>query len=245
MKDFLPIFALIAVLIGLVGLLSVVVPLRFLGVKKRWQGAALLVASLIVLIVIGNNVDPPSSSRTVTVTTAAITPAPAARVTSAQPAATQIDIPGPQLMFIGVVEEARSAYIAAANDMAKGAARPARAKAICQTLKPGLISGWVGAITTLSSNSDGKGVLVVEIAPDIFLATWNNELSDIGHSTLIEGDSKLLKKTADMKVGQRVRVKGRFFPSETDCIEEQSVTLRGSMRKPEFTFKFADVEPLE
>jgi hypothetical protein len=42
--------------------------------------------------------------------------------------------------------------------------------------------------------------------------------------------------------GQTVEFSGKFVSSgETGCIKEESLTLRGKIEDPEFTFKFASV----
>src|SRR5205823_2797040 len=76
-----------------------------------------------------------------------------------------------QLRFVAVVEAARQAYQAGGNDMAKGAARPQRARQICAAFPGFIISNWIGSVATLSSNNDGKGVLSVSIGPKIYVKT--------------------------------------------------------------------------
>jgi hypothetical protein len=105
-------------------------------------------------------------------------------------------------------------------------------------------SGWVGKISQLSSNGDGKGVLSIEVAPNVHVSTWNNALSDIGSQTLIDPSSSLFKNLANMKRGDVVRFSGRFASSDVDCVREQSVTLAGSMTDPSFTMRFTSVNKL-
>jgi hypothetical protein len=82
-----------------------------------------------------------------------------------QTAPTLIRLSGEQIILRSTVkwlEKARTAYAAGANKIAKGAARPARAKEICAVLKDTQVSKWVGEVETLSSNSDGLGVLSIQ-----------------------------------------------------------------------------------
>src|SRR3954453_11128023 len=89
-----------------------------------------------------------------------------------------------------------------------GGSRPARAPEICAVLKGLGAVNWVRKISTLSSNSEGKGVLEIEIANDIHVKTWNNALSDISDQTLIDPGSTLFAKISALKVGQKVVFSG-------------------------------------
>jgi len=154
-------------------------------------------------------------------------------------------LPEAQKKFLEAVDKARTDYGNAANEMAKGGARPARAKAVCAAIKPGaVVKDWIGEVTKLTTNGDGKGVLAISIGKDVSIATWNNAISDTGSNTLIEHDDPLFAKAAALKKKAVVKVSGRFFPKKTDCVEEKSMTLNGSMTDPEYVFRFSDVTPL-
>jgi hypothetical protein len=144
-------------------------------------------------------------------------------------------MPDDEAKFVAAVSAAQSTYDAAPNDMAKGRTRADRRSAICQALQGGLsANGWVGTIKTLSSNTDGKGVLEISLAPSLSVETMNNDLSDIGHNTLLASDSPILSAASAMKEGDAVVFSGTFFPSDVDCVEETSLTLEGSMQEPAF-----------
>jgi hypothetical protein len=166
--------------------------------------------------------------------------AKAAAVTTANSAAPKI-----QKMFVASVTKARETYNAAPNDMAKGAARPARAKEICSELKSLSADNWTGLVSSQSSNGDGKGVLSIEIGPSIYLKTWNNSLSDTGANTLIEPESPLFARAVLLKVGSPVRFSGHFIANDVDCVREGSVGLRGSLTEPEYIFRFGDIAALQ
>ena len=95
--------------------------------------------------------------------------------------------------------------------MAQGAARPGRAKEICGVLKDTRVDKWIGEVGTLSSNSDGLGVLSIQIAEGISIMTWNNTLSDADYRTLISPGSELFKQAVKLAKGQRVTFSGQFF----------------------------------
>ncbi len=127
-------------------------------------------------------------------------------------------MPADEVAFVTAVKSARQQYANGSNEMAKGAARPARARAICAALPSRTVTGWIGKVETLTTNGDGKGVLSVGIAPDVNVKTWNNSLSDISDRTLIEPNSPLFSVAVSLREGQVIRFAGTFFPSQTDCI---------------------------
>lgn len=151
--------------------------------------------------------------------------------------------PEAQKSVVAAVEQARQIYRSATNDLQKGSARATRSKAICAALSSFTASGWVGRVATLSSNSDGKGVLGIEIGPKIYVTTWNNEVSDFQDKTLLDPGSGVFRTASTLKQGQLVMFSGDFRPASPDCIRESSVTLDGSIRSPEFIMRFKQLGP--
>jgi hypothetical protein len=96
----------------------------------------------------------------------------------------------------------------------------------------------------ISPNGDGRGVITLELGPGLHVSTWNNAISDYSDKTLIDPDTQLFKSLAAMKKGDIVRFSGSFFPSNVDCLREQSLTLAGSMKSPVFTMRFASIHKL-
>ena len=131
------------------------------------------------------------------------------------------------------------------TEFQKGATRPERAKKICEIIKYGSVKNWFGVVDQLSTNSEGKGILVVKIAKDVYVQTWNNAFSDLVGRTMIDPDEALYKTLLHMKVGQDIRFAGRFLQSEIDCVQEISFTLSGSMTKPQFIMQFSDIRPVD
>jgi hypothetical protein len=73
-------------------------------------------------------------------------------------------MPDLQQRFLSLVDDFADKYKSTPNDMAKGALRAQRAKEICALLKkPFKVQDWRGTVVKLSSNNEGKGVLVVEL----------------------------------------------------------------------------------
>lgn len=152
--------------------------------------------------------------------------------------------PEQQKAFIAAVMDGQKAAKAAKNDMQKGGAKAKRDSAICAALSNTKVSDWTGTLATIESNSDGKGVLAVRISKDLMITTWNNALSDFMDKTLLEPGTELFNKVSGFNRGMKVKFSGQFISSDSDCIDEQSLTLDGKLEEPEFTFKFEDVSPL-
>lgn len=151
-------------------------------------------------------------------------------------------LPATESSFIQTVVKAREDSQAAANDMQKGGIKAIRDRTLCNTLTSLAVSDWVGTVKTVDSNSDGKGVLAIEIAPDVLVKTWNNDLSDIGSNTLIEPGTAVFTAASAMKSGQLVSFSGNFLSGVSgDCVSESSLTLDGKLQSPEFVFRFASV----
>jgi hypothetical protein len=153
-------------------------------------------------------------------------------------------LPPLEAKLVQITSEAQEASRVVENDMQRGGIKNKRDKDICALMKSLAVQHWVGTVKTVDANSDGKGVLAIQIAEDVFVKTWNNALSDITDQTLIDPNTELFKVASSMQSGQSVNFSGRFFTgTEGDCIEESSLTLRGKLRQPEFIFKFSSVTP--
>ncbi|OTQ62040.1 hypothetical protein [Gilliamella apis] len=156
----------------------------------------------------------------------------------------EIQYPQDQTTLIEASKTAMDKAIKADNDMQKGSALRERSKAICNGITNLSVKDWVGTIKKIDSNSDGYGVLEIEIARKIYVKTWNNALSDSFHKTLLKPDTPLFDKIANMKKGQKVKFSGNFFKDNETCIYESSLSLDGKLTEPEYIFRFSDVNPL-
>ena len=150
-------------------------------------------------------------------------------------------MPDQQLRFVQAVTKHATGFRGAKNELQQSVIRDQRKIAVSSTLSGYSVSSWVGTINQLETNTEGKAILSVRISPDIEIKTWNNALSDIASNTLIEKGSSVFDSLFDLSSGQRVKFSGSFFPSESDFIKETSMTINGSMRNPEFLFKFKSI----
>lgn len=200
---------------------------------------------VLILIAVGAAIAGGGKAKPVSASNASPVAAAGAPVVSPPPLSSAPAMPADQAAFLVLIEDARAQYNGAANDMAAGGLRAARRDALCRMFANGYaVRNWVGQITTLSSNSDGKGVLAVQVAKDVELKTWNNALSDISDHTLLDPSSPLFAKLSQMSKNATVTVSGRFLKGKTDCLAESSLSQAGSMRSPEFIFVFSDVQRL-
>ncbi len=151
-----------------------------------------------------------------------------------------LEVPRDQRAFVEAIAKTKQDYNDANNDIVRGGLRARRKQEICRILNRRAIRGWVGKIKLLTTNTEGHGVVAVDIDDGLTLKTWNNTFSDIVHKTLIPPTTETFKQLSELKVGDRVKFSGRFFANDVDCIHEASITLRGAMLDPEFIMRFSD-----
>jgi hypothetical protein len=180
-------------------------------------------------------------------TTAAAPSTEAADPTSVPPAPDETEAagsgygsqPSDQTRFIAVVTTAQDDAADADNDMQLGAALSRRDKALCKIVGNGKTKDWSGKISTLDANGEGKGVVSIEIAEDLHVATWNNALSDYEDDTLIEPGS-LFDKFLSHDVDDVVTFSGKLLGDDS-CVNDKRLTLSGKVNDPEFLFRFSGV----
>src|SRR5689334_10387667 len=121
--------------------------------RKVWKVAGGLLGGAIVIGVLADKGNQPDTSRQAQATTTTSSPSanpqvettPASRPLSAREELRSM-LPPDEAALIAAVGAARQQYASAANDMAKGAARPARAKAVCASLRSSTVNDWVGLV---------------------------------------------------------------------------------------------------
>ena len=154
----------------------------------------------------------------------------------------KIELPKSESDLIEVVKKAQMGASQAENDMARGGILAARNNSLKGM--PVDVQDWIGVVTKVDSNSDGKGVLSIEIAPDVTVKTWNNAISDSFNNTLLEPGTPLFNTAAALKKGQQVQFSGHFFLDDESGFKESSLTLRGKLKEPAFIFKFSSIKGL-
>ncbi len=155
---------------------------------------------------------------------------------------TAAPLPEQQASFIAAISNYKTRFDAAGNELQQSVLRDERRMAILKAVGGQLrAEGWLGTLLKLETNGEGNAVVVVRVAPNIDLATWNNALSDVLHSTLIGKGTPLYAALVNMSAGDRVKVSGNYIHAEADGLFEQSITIRGAMTAPEFLFKFTEI----
>lgn len=181
------------------------------------------------------------------------------------------DYPYDQVAFTTAAIKGRLSVKEAKNELAIGSARTTRKHDLCNlyavrksdeirytqqqwnafaiTANPKLLrnfnhKNWIGRVVKLDSSHEGKGVLGIEIAHRVRLQTRTLSLGDSQSKTLIEPHTKLYNALLQLQVGDIVSFSGVTLPNTTDCHDELSLTLRGSMQSPVFLFKFIDINKI-
>ncbi|WP_038182288.1 hypothetical protein [Vibrio rhizosphaerae] len=147
-----------------------------------------------------------------------------------------------QLQLAVASYSGRMEYKKATSELARGATRGQRKSLLCGL--QGKHYDWIGKVTELTTNSEGKGVLAVKFGEHMYLTTANNVFSDIGVNSLLDPSSEIFQSALTLSRGDIIRFDGYLFSSQNDCVREFSATLRGSMTEPNYLFKFIHVEKI-
>lgn len=152
-------------------------------------------------------------------------------------------VPAQQITVNNIVAEHRTRFMAANNELARGAERPRRAKALCASFglpvetgffgsDPKRVSGWLGIISKMRSDSGGNGTIDIQVGP---------------HMT-VRGDTKygtpLHDRVMGLQVGQFVQVVIDLRRDSSDCFTERSISVSGGMEDPDFGVNYIDIRPM-
>lgn len=153
-----------------------------------------------------------------------------------------IDMPESQEKFVTLIQSFYQPYKNAPNDLKKSALRNERKVAIQNFLSNLNVKDWVGKLKTMSTNSEGKAYVEIQLEnSNIVVKTWNNALSDMFDLTLIPSGTQLYNKISELSKGSRVRFSGVFKTKENDYLNESSLTENGAMTSPKFIMSFVDI----
>ncbi len=147
--------------------------------------------------------------------------------------------------FVAVVTQNMAAFQDAKNELQQSVLKDQRRAGLSKALNSRTVTSWVGNISKLETNTEGNAILSIKISPNINITTWNNALSDIASGTLIDKSSRLYNDLLDLSIKDKVAFSGSFFPSPDDFIEENSITIEGSMLDPEYLFRFTSVNQIK
>ena len=191
----------------------------------KWTGGIFL-ALIILALIIPESDETKTPAKISTSATESNETKVAASIPEVDPTPPPNPLPASQIAFLAAISKGIESGGIAKNDMQKGAALLLRDKAICASLPSGKrVKDWHGEVYSINANSDGKGVLVMEIHDDAWVSTWNNALSDIGYGTLIEPESAFFNNVSNLSSGDKVIFSGEFFTAHEGCAEMQNMML--------------------
>lgn len=151
--------------------------------------------------------------------------------------------PADQADFIARVEAARNEIESASTDLQESAALRQRDRDLAALLGSGLaVEGWVGTISEVGANGEGKAYVEVEIASNTRVGTWNNAFSDVFDNTLIAEDSPMFDNLLELEEGDQVVFSGSFFRGSDTALEGKNVTETFYGYDPKFLFTFTSIQ---
>jgi hypothetical protein len=146
-----------------------------------------------------------------------------------------------QLKLIKIIKDYHNQYSPDSNELKINKLLIDRDNKLCEEISLN-VNNWSGKIKKIDTNMEGKGILELVIDKDIFIQTWNNAFSDLMDNTLIEVDSKVYNQLIEFNKNQEVQFSGSFISVSDGCFSLQNITKKSKLTKPEFTFKFSNIE---
>lgn len=144
-----------------------------------------------------------------------------------------------------MIKDYKTRFGAATNELQESALELERVDSVAKLLGSGLpVQNWIGKITSLETNTQGKAAITVELSPEVSLLTWNNMLGDMAYPTMINVGTPVYKSLMNMAVGDKIIISGSFVVTNERKILEGSMTIAGAMKSPEFLFQFNEVSKL-
>lgn len=153
-------------------------------------------------------------------------------------------IPADQQVFLDRIESAKGDLENASNTLQRADALTRRDSELCNILEDRTASDWVGKVTSIGANREGKAYIEVEIADGIKIFTWNNALSDAGDNTLIPPGSALYQSLLDIQEGNEVRFTAVLMRGDDSCLKRGNITITFYGIRPEFLATFKTVTKL-
>lgn len=155
----------------------------------------------------------------------------------AEPERFSVVLPDSQVAFMKVISASQEDYAAASNELRKSSVKMQRNKDLGPVLPKGLASDWYAQIETLGTTGKANAFVSLRLPEsNIWVKTWNNEISDATDRTLVQHGSGLYDDLADMEVGQWVIFTARLM-------REVSLTEEGGMMEPEFLARIQSIRP--
>ena len=155
------------------------------------------------------------------------------------PADVQAATPRFERDYIKVLQDARTRFETAPTAEARNSTRIAMQIRLHELL--GLnheARDWTGRIRDVRTFADHRKSIIVEIEPNITVATWQNPFFDGQYATLINPDSPLYKTLEKAGVGAPVKFSAILIGGRVSDDEEM-------IERPEVVAKFITIELLD
>jgi hypothetical protein len=153
------------------------------------------------------------------------------------PSAQAATAPTQQKRFIEIMVKGKKAYEDAKTDLKSSVALRNRDKAACGVLNNLNATNWVGKITDIGANGEGKAYIQIEIASGVRVQTWSNSFSDMNDNTLIPEDSKVFNAIMDGDEGSPITFSAKFIKGTKTCIKGTNFTDYFYATDPKFVVK--------
>jgi hypothetical protein len=150
--------------------------------------------------------------------------------------------PSDQKEFIDVIVAARTAIDDAETDLQESVALRARDKDLCKILSSNSAKNWVGVITEVGANGEGKAYVEIELADNVRVKTWNNAFSDLSDNTLIPTSASFFDRLVALTEDTKVVWSGKFLSDDDSCLKKANLTDVFYGIDPQFVVRFSDIK---
>ncbi len=218
--------------------------------KSPWYKQKKIIIPLISLVVLISIVNSGSESENSPATESATSaPADQSQVPeSPQPEAVVEEdsqyglYPSDQKEFIDVIVAARTAIDNAETDLQESVALRKRDKDLCKILSSNSAKNWVGVLTEVGANGEGKAYVEIELAEDVRVKTWNNAFSDLSDNTLIPTSASFFDRLVALTEDTKVVWSGKFLSDSDSCLKKANLTDVFYGIDPQFVVRFSDIK---
>ena len=218
--------------------------------KSPWYKQKKIVIPLVSLVVLISIVNSGTESENTPATeSAASAPADQSQVAeSSQPEEVVEEdskygvYPSDQKEFIDAIVAARTAIDDAETDLQESVALRTRDKDLCKILSSNSAKNWVGVITEVGANGEGKAYVEIELADNVRVKTWNNAFSDLSDNTLIPTSASFFDRLVALTEDTKVVWSGKFLSDSDSCLKKANLTDVFYGIDPQFVVRFSDIK---
>jgi hypothetical protein len=150
--------------------------------------------------------------------------------------------PSDQKEFIDVIVAARTAIDNAETDLQESVALRKRDKDLCKILSSNSAKNWVGVLTEVGANGEGKAYVEIELAENVRVKTWNNAFSDLSDNTLIPTSASFFDRLVALTEDTKVVWSGKFLSDSDSCLKKANLTDVFYGIDPQFVVRFSDIK---